>query len=149
MRCPAQISHHCPDTGATVALGRRFGEGAAPGTNLALCGDLGAGKTHFVKGLAAGLGCPAPVTSPTFSILHEYAGGRLPVFHFDFYRLASPGEVLGVGWDEYLDAGGVVVVEWAEKFPLLLPAETRWLWFQHGPGGSRVVTEGLGPEVGR
>lgn len=97
------------------------------GEILALCGSLGAGKTHFTQGLARGLGIdPQSVTSPTFTLIHEYTGGRLPLYHFDFYRLESEQELLGVGWEEYLDEPGVVVAEWADKFPHLLPASTQW-----------------------
>ena len=97
------------------------------GEVLALCGSLGAGKTHFTQGLARGLGIdPGSVTSPTFTLVHEYAGGRLPLFHFDFYRLEAEQELLGVGWEEYLDEPGIVVAEWADKFSHLLPASTQW-----------------------
>jgi tRNA threonylcarbamoyladenosine biosynthesis protein TsaE len=111
----------------TVALGHAFAGRVGPNDVLALSGDLGAGKTHFVKGLAAGLSVSTPVTSPTFTLLHEYRGGRLPVFHFDFYRLETAEEALGIGLDDYLMAGGVVVIEWAEKFAELLPPTTRRL----------------------
>ena len=111
------------------------------GNVIALVGGLGAGKTHWTKGLVAGLGSSAEVTSPTFGLVHEYAGGRLPVFHFDFYRIETPDELLALGWDEYLDAGGVVVAEWADKFPDLLPADTRWLVFSINGDGGRTVRE--------
>ena len=100
------------------------------GELLALCGPLGAGKTHFTQGLARGLGIdPSAVTSPTFTLVNEYGGGRLPLFHFDFYRLESESEVLAIGWEEYLDEPGVVVVEWANKFPHLLPASATTQWW--------------------
>ena len=101
----------------TIAFGGGDCRRAGPGDCLALVGDLGAGKTHFTKGIVAGLGCDAAVTSPTFTLVHEYRGGRLPVFHFDFYRLESAAELLAIGWDDYLDEGGVAIVEWADNSP--------------------------------
>ncbi len=120
-------------------LGRAAGERAAAGDAIALVGGLGAGKTHWTKGFAAGLGSAAEVTSPTFSLVHEYSGGRLTAFHFDFYRLDSPEELIALGWDEYLEAGGVVVAEWADKFPQLMPADTLWLRFTLEADGARRV----------
>lgn len=121
-----------------ISLGRKMAEDLKPGSVLALQGGLGAGKTHFTKGIAAGLGYEGEVTSPTFTLVHEYAGGRLPIYHFDFYRMASEDEVLRIGWDEYLDENGVVVVEWPDKFPGLLPAGAAWLQFEQDDGGRRV-----------
>ena len=106
---------------------------------FALVGDLGAGKTHWTKGLARGLGFSGDVTSPTFSLAHEYRGGRLPLFHFDFYRLESVEELLSLGWDDYLDQNGVIVAEWAGKFTPLLPEATIWLHFHLLPDGSREI----------
>lgn len=105
----------------TAALGRFIGEHAADGLFLALIGDLGTGKTHFVQGLAAGLGIEGAVTSPTFTIMNYY-DGALPLKHFDFYRLNDAEELYGIGWDEY-GAGGVVVAEWADLFPEVIPPE--------------------------
>lgn len=122
-----------------VALGRAAAAGVAPGTVIGLIGGLGAGKTHWTKGFVAGIGAPVDVTSPTFSLVHEYRGGRLPVFHFDFYRLETAAELLALGWDEYLDEGGVVIVEWADRFPELLPANTVRLAFTVAADGSRIV----------
>ena len=124
-----------------VALGHSAASEAAPGTAIALVGGLGAGKTHWTKGFVAAMGDPAAVTSPTFSLVHEYRGGRLPVFHFDFYRLDAASELLALGWDEYLDEGGVVIIEWADKFPELLPPDTRWLKFSVEDNGNRTVTD--------
>ncbi len=126
----------------TVAYGARVAADLSAGDTLALVGDLGAGKTHFTKGIVAGLGCDASVTSPTFTLVHEYTGGRLPVFHFDFYRLESAEELLNIGWDDYLDASGVAVVEWADKFPDLLPANTQWWQFNIFPEGARTLSQG-------
>ena len=130
-----------PDAEATVAAGREFAAALRAGDVLGLCGDLGAGKTHFVKGLCSGLGAAAEVTSPTFTLIHEYRGGRLPLFHFDLYRLEAEDDLLRIGFDEYLDAGGVLALEWADKFPALLPPNTRWLRFIHRADGGRELTE--------
>jgi len=114
---------NCPDEESLIDLGKTFAQVLKPGSIVALDGPLGAGKTHFTKGLALGLGYQEPVTSPTFSLVQEYRGGRLPIFHFDFYRLDSAEELLHLGWDDYLDEGGIVIAEWAERFPELLPSE--------------------------
>ena len=132
------ISHNPAET---IALARALAATLRRGAVLALSGDLGAGKTHFVKGLAAGLGTTASVTSPTFTLIHEYPGGRLPLYHFDFYRLDDADEALRIGLDEYLDGDGACVIEWAEKFPALLPPHTRWLRFTHRDDGTREIGE--------
>ena len=136
------ISHSPAET---IALARTLAATLRRGAVLALSGDLGAGKTHFVKGLAAGLGTAASVTSPTFTLLHEYPGGRLPLYHFDFYRLDDADEALRIGLDEYLDGDGACVIEWAEKFPALLPRHTRWLRFTHREDGAHEIREGDEP----
>lgn len=111
----------------TAALGREIASTLGPGSVLGLVGGLGAGKTCLVQGILAGLGATRPASSPTFTIVHEYTSGRLPVYHFDFYRIRHPAELLDLGWDDYLDRGGVVIVEWADLYPELLPAGTiRW-----------------------
>lgn len=130
-----------PDADATIAFGNEVGRSLESGAVLALIGDLGAGKTHFVKGLAAGLGGELDVMSPTFTLVHEYPCARLPLFHFDLYRLDAEREVLEIGFHDYLEEDGVVVVEWADKFPDLFPAATRWFHFRHRPDGSREVRE--------
>ena len=117
---------HLPDTDATTAAGEALAADLHAGDVIALTGGLGAGKTHFTKGLVRGLGGVEEVTSPTFTLVHEYLTGRLPVFHFDFYRMEQPGEVTAIGWDEYLDARGVCIVEWADRFPGLLPPDAQW-----------------------
>jgi tRNA threonylcarbamoyladenosine biosynthesis protein TsaE len=140
------ISHNPEET---FAYGFRLGEGLRKGEIIALCGELGAGKTQLSKGLAAGLGCdPNSVASPTFTLIHEYMGGRVPMFHFDFYRLESEEEALQLGFDDYLAGEGVVVIEWADKFPALLPPAARWLRLRHGEGDARVIEEQAGAANG-
>lgn len=129
---------------AMIAHGAEIAANLRAGDVLALVGQLGAGKTHFSKGIVAGLGGdPDTVTSPTFTLVHEYARGcRVPVYHFDFYRLGTPGEALGIGWEDYLDeAEGVLLVEWADKFPELMPPRTRWFRFEIDDNDARRVTE--------
>ena len=99
----------------TEALGAALGRLIPPGTVLAYRGDLGAGKTAFTRGLARGLGYQEPVTSPTYTIVNEYIGGRLPLFHFDMYRLGSSEDLWDIGWEDYLERGGVCAVEWSEN----------------------------------
>ncbi len=111
----------------TKAAGAELAQTAQAGDVIALTGDLGAGKTHFVKGFVAGLDCSGEVTSPTFTLVHEYSGGRLPVYHFDFYRLENAQAALRLGWDDYLEGDGVCLVEWADRFRELLPEGTRWI----------------------
>ena len=99
----------------TEAIGAALGKILQPGTVIAYRGDLGAGKTAFTRGLAAGLGYTDMVTSPTYTIVNEYLGGRLPLFHFDMYRLRSADDLWDIGWEDYLDRGGVCAVEWSEN----------------------------------
>ena len=99
----------------TEAIGAALAKILTPGTVLAYRGDLGAGKTAFTRGLARGLGYTDPVTSPTYTIVNEYLGGRLPLFHFDMYRLASSEDLWDIGWEDYLDRGGICAVEWSEN----------------------------------
>jgi tRNA threonylcarbamoyladenosine biosynthesis protein TsaE len=131
------ISHHPNET---LELGRALAAELRPGDVLALAGDLGAGKTHFTKGLAEGLGVEADVTSPTFTLVHEYPGGRLPLVHIDLYRLEEPTEVLGIGLDDYLSGDGVTVIEWADKFEALMPPDVHWIRFQVLEGDDREIT---------
>ena len=113
-----------PDLSATEAFGLRLGELLFPGAVVALVGQLGAGKTHLTRAVAEGLGIanPAAVTSPTFTLVHEYPA-RLPIYHFDAYRLNGPNEFLDLGVNEYYEAGGVCLIEWADKVESALPAE--------------------------
>ena len=99
----------------TEAVGAALGAVLTPGTVIAYRGDLGAGKTAFTRGLARGLGAGEIVTSPTYTIVNEYLGGRMPLFHFDMYRLASSDDLWDIGWEDYLDRGGVCAVEWSEN----------------------------------
>lgn len=104
---------HSPEE--TEKIGEALAKSLQPGTILAYRGDLGTGKTAFTRGLARGLGCKETVTSPTYTIVNEYLGGRLPLFHFDMYRLASSDDLWDIGWEDYLDREGVCAVEWSEN----------------------------------
>ena len=104
---------HSPEE--TEALGEKLAKILTPGTILAYRGDLGAGKTAFTRGLARGLDCREQVTSPTYTIVNEYLGGRLPLFHFDMYRLRSSDDLFDIGWDDYLERDGICAVEWSEN----------------------------------
>ena len=99
----------------TEKIGERLAAVLTPGTILAYLGDLGAGKTAFTRGLARGLGCRDTVTSPTYTIVNEYTSGRLPLFHFDMYRLSSSDDLFDIGWEDYLEQGGICAVEWSEN----------------------------------
>ena len=120
-----------------MAIGADFAAKAKPGDVFGLIGTLGTGKTHWSKGFVAAIDPEATVTSPTFSILNEYRGGKIPLFHFDFYRLESSEELLALGWDEYLDESGIMICEWADMFTELMPENTIWLEITHLPDGSR------------
>ena len=108
-----EFTTHSP--AETEKIGAALGKILPPGTVLAYRGDLGAGKTAFTRGLARGLGYTEPVTSPTYTIVNEYLGGRLPLFHFDMYRLGSSDDLWDIGWEDYLERGGVCAVEWSEN----------------------------------
>jgi tRNA threonylcarbamoyladenosine biosynthesis protein TsaE len=125
----------------TLRAGCEFGARLKSGDVVALCGDLGAGKTCFVKGVALALGAEDAVTSPTFTLVHEYRAGRLPLFHVDLYRLECERETVGIGLDEYLNGEGVAVVEWADKFRHLMPAGTRWIHFRALDENTREIRE--------
>lgn len=108
-----QITTHSADE--TQALGAKLAERLQPGDVIAYFGDLGAGKTALTRGIAQGLGIADPVTSPTYTIVNEYLTGRIPLFHFDMYRLSSSDELFDIGWEDYLTRGGVCAVEWSEN----------------------------------
>ncbi len=129
----------------TEALGARLARALEPGAVVAFTGDLGAGKTAFVRGLARGLGVQDRVTSPTFTIVNEYEGGRLPLFHFDLYRLGSADELFDIGWEDYLARGGVCAVEWSERMEELLEPGTIRVDLRRGEDESRrvITVEGV------
>ena len=129
--------------GQTREIGRRLAEKLTPGTVIAFRGDLGAGKTAMISGIAEGLGVTDRVTSPTFTIVNEYSGGRLPLFHFGLYRLGSGEELYDIGWDDYLDRGGVCAVEWSENAPEAMKDGERLILvhMERGDGDeTRVIT---------
>ena len=109
------MQHFTNSVEETERLGQRLGETLRGGEVVAYLGELGAGKTAFTRGLARGLGISMRVTSPTYTIVNEYTGGRLPLFHFDMYRLGSEEELFDIGWEDYLARGGVCAVEWSEN----------------------------------
>jgi tRNA threonylcarbamoyladenosine biosynthesis protein TsaE len=125
----------------TEAIGRQFAvQNVGVGSILALKGELGSGKTLFTKGLVAGLGSDATVTSPTFTIVHEYPGGRFPVYHFDFFRLEDRKSVARLGLDDYLFGDGVSVIEWADRFPEFIPEQARWILFEIKSESTRTIS---------
>ena len=146
-----QITTHSADE--TQALGAKLAERLQPGDVIAYFGDLGAGKTALTRGIAQGLGIADPVTSPTYTIVNEYLTGRIPLFHFDMYRLSSSDELFDIGWEDYLTRGGVCAVEWSENVEDALQgairvtiekdpfeADTRRITIE---GGSRFEAPGL------
>ena len=154
------ISHSPAET---EALGERWGRAAQSGLVIGLSGDLGAGKTQFVKGLARGLGIAMRVHSPTFALVNLYTGGRLTLFHLDLYRLDTPEQIAAAGLEDYLRPAGVTVVEWAERWlqpvqspqsdvqglkskPAGQPPHFRWVWFEVlSETGRRITYEDSGP----
>ena len=125
----------------TEALGEALVERLSPGAVVAFTGDLGAGKTAFVRGMAKGLDIPQRVTSPTFTIVNEYEGGRLPLFHFDLYRLGSSDELFDIGWEDFLRRGGICAVEWSENVADALEPDTIFIDIRRGDGPEdRVIT---------
>ena len=126
----------------TEAIGAALGKILTPGAVIAYRGDLGAGKTAFTRGLARGLGYAEPVTSPTYTIVHEYLGGRMPLFHFDMYRLASSDDLWDIGWEDYLDRGGVCAVEWSENVEDALEDAILITIHKTGETSRKIVIEG-------
>ena len=131
---------HSPEE--TEKIGEALAKSLQPGTILAYRGDLGAGKTAFTRGLARGLGCKETVTSPTYTIVNEYLGGRLPLFHFDMYRLTSSDDLWDIGWEDYLERGGVCAVEWSENVADAMPEGTVYVTIERAPEGenARIIT---------
>ena len=123
------LSH---STAETEAAGEALACRLRPGTVLAYQGGLGMGKTAFTRGLARGLGCEDRVTSPTFTIVNEYEG-RIPLFHFDMYRLPDADALFDIGWEDYLGRGGVCAVEWSERVEDALPEDTVWVRIRRSP----------------
>jgi tRNA threonylcarbamoyladenosine biosynthesis protein TsaE len=130
----------CANAEATREVAAQLVPDLKAGSVVALVGDLGAGKTEFVKGLAAGLFSPAVVTSPTFTLIHEYLGGRLPLYHMDFYRLSSEDELDEIGFDDYLSQAGVCAVEWANRFPERIPGTAIWVTLSIAENNERVIS---------
>jgi tRNA threonylcarbamoyladenosine biosynthesis protein TsaE len=125
--------------GETERFGREFASKVNKGAIMGLEGELGTGKTQFVKGLAAGLGSAAEATSPTFTLIHEYSGGRLPIYHFDFFRIDRRQSAEQLGLEDYLFGDGVSVIEWADKFPELLPQHATWIAFETKSETQRAI----------
>ncbi|MEX1045308.1 MAG: tRNA (adenosine(37)-N6)-threonylcarbamoyltransferase complex ATPase subunit type 1 TsaE [Chthoniobacterales bacterium] len=124
---------------ATVAAGRTLAQQLTPGSSVALQGELGAGKTCFVRGLVEGWGGQTPATSPTFALVHEYETPRGPIFHLDLYRARSAAEVWSAAHDELSDPHGLVIIEWADRFPEILPANCRHVRLSHAGNGARTI----------
>jgi tRNA threonylcarbamoyladenosine biosynthesis protein TsaE len=124
----------------TEAIARQLAGDLVAGFVLALKGELGSGKTLFTQGIVAGLESNAAATSPTFTIVHEYQGGRLPVYHFDFFRLEDRESAARLGLEDYLFSDGVSVIEWADRFPELIPEQAGWISFEIKSERQRVIT---------
>ena len=123
---------HIASEQETQRLGEAIGRAAVPGLVVALIGDLGTGKTTLTKSIAKGLGVTETVTSPTFNIIREYRSGRLPLFHFDVYRIADPDEMYELGYEEYFYGDGICVVEWADLIEELLPEDAVIIHIERG-----------------
>jgi len=126
----------------TEKVGAALAKVLTPGTVIAYEGDLGAGKTAFTRGLARGLGCADPVTSPTYTIVNEYLSGRMPLFHFDMYRLRSADDLWDIGWEDYLDRGGVCAVEWSENVAEAMEDAITVRIEKTGEDSRRITVEG-------
>ena len=135
------MEHYSASEQETEALGEALVGRLSPGAVVAFTGDLGAGKTAFVRGMARGLGITQRVTSPTFTIVNEYEGGRLPLFHFDLYRLSSSDELFDIGWEDFLRRGGICAVGWSENVTDALEPDTVFIDIRRGETpDSRVIT---------
>lgn len=139
------MTYETQSAAETEALGAKLAEKLRGGEVIAYTGDLGAGKTAFTRGLARGLGITERVTSPTFTIVNEYDSGRLPLFHFDMYRLGSSDELYDIGWEDYLGRGGVCAVEWSEIVDDALEGEVIRVDLKNGdaPDSRRITITGV------
>ncbi len=123
----------------TEKLGKEIADGVKPGDVIALIGDLGTGKTTLTKYIARGLGITEMITSPTFTIVSEYKSGRIPLFHFDVYRLENSGDIFETGIEEYFHMDGVCIVEWADMIAEILPDDTKCVFMEYGENeGERI-----------
>ncbi len=131
----------------TFAVGKKLGKQAEAGRIICLNGDLGVGKTVFTKGFAAGLGITEEVNSPTFTILQVYDEGRLPLYHFDVYRIGDPEEMYEIGFEDYFYGEGVSLIEWASLIEELIPKEALWIDIkkdlEHGTDYRKIIVEGI------
>ena len=128
---------HSPEE--TEQVGCALANQLPPGSVIAFRGDLGAGKTAFTRGLAKGLGCTEQVTSPTYTIVNEYLSGKMPLFHFDMYRLTCADDLFDIGWEDYLERGGICAVEWSENVTQALE-DPVWVTIQKTGESSRTIT---------
>ncbi|HKP93302.1 MAG TPA: tRNA (adenosine(37)-N6)-threonylcarbamoyltransferase complex ATPase subunit type 1 TsaE [Chthoniobacterales bacterium] len=133
-------THTSASPAATENIGREFARQLQPGSVVGLVGPLGSGKTQFVKGLVAEIGARTEATSPTFTLIHEYSGGRLPVYHFDFFRLEDRRAAERLGLEEYFFSDGVCLVEWADKFEEVMPPGARRVYFETKSETERLIT---------
>ena len=140
------MEHYSKSPQETEALGQALVQKLAPGAVVAFSGDLGAGKTAFVRGMAQGLGITQRVTSTTFTIVNEYEGGRLPLFHFDMYRLHSAEELFDIGWEDFLSRGGICAVEWSENIQEALEPGTVYVDIRRGQGEQERIISIKGME---
>lgn len=129
----------------TEAIGQELVSRLSPGAVVAFTGDLGAGKTAFVRGMARGLGISQRVTSPTFTIVNEYEGGRLPLFHFDMYRLGGADDLFDIGWEDFLRRGGICAVEWSENIQEALEPDTIYVDIRRGEAEDQRLLSIRGP----
>lgn len=139
------MERHSANEQETEAIGQALVGRLAPGTVIAFTGDLGAGKTAFVRGMARGLGISQRVTSPTFTIVNEYEGGRLPLFHFDMYRLSGADDLFDIGWEDFLRRGGICAVEWSENIRDALEPDTIYVDIRRGETENQRVLTIRGP----
>lgn len=133
----------------TVKLGERIANQLKKGDVVALSGDLGTGKTAFVKGLARGLGIDEYITSPTFTLVHSYKGSQFNLHHFDVYRISDEEELFEIGFEEYLHEGDLCVIEWADLIPNLIPPHSIWIHLEREGNGAdkrKITIKGLGKE---